>query len=115
MAKKLGSWSLNKTQLNDECQKQVINHLDQLFAEKNFSDLEITCDGEIFYCHHNILMARCPLMLQADRIWITQDSPEMSVSINNEEEERQVEIFLVHLDPLKPPTQFKVAWWWVSQ
>ena len=48
-------------------------------------------------------------MLQADRIWITQDSPEMSVSINNEEEERQVEIFLVHLDPSKPPTQFKVA------
>ena len=33
--------SFNKTQINYECQKPVINHLDNLFAEKNFADLDI--------------------------------------------------------------------------
>ena len=50
--------SFNKTQIKDECQKQVISDLDNLFSEKNFSDLEITCDEEVFYCHRNILSAR---------------------------------------------------------
>ena len=64
--------SFNKTQINYECQKQVINHLDNLFAEKNFADLEITCDdGEVFNCHRNILSARSPVfcaMFQANMI-----------------------------------------------
>ena len=63
--------SFNKTQTNDECQKQVINHLDNLFTEKNFSDLEVTCDEEVFYCHRLILSARSPVfsaMFQADMI-----------------------------------------------
>jgi len=63
--------SFNKTQINDECQKQVIDHLDNLFAEKNFSDMEITCDEEVFYCHRYILAARSPVfsaMFQADMI-----------------------------------------------
>ena len=63
--------SFNKTQINDECQKQVIDNLDNLFSEKNFSDLEITCDEEVFYCHRNILSARSPVfsaMFQADMI-----------------------------------------------
>ena len=63
--------SFNKTQINNDCQKQVIDHLDNLFAEKNFSDLEITCDEEVFYCHRNIISARSPVfsaMFQADMI-----------------------------------------------
>ena len=63
--------SFNKTQTSDECQKQVISHLDNLFVEKNFSDFEITCDEEVFYCHRNILSARSPVfsaMIQADMI-----------------------------------------------
>ena len=110
MAKKRDSWSLNKTQINHECQKQVITHLDNLFAVKNFSDLEITCDGEVFCCHRNILSARCPVMLQmlqADMIG-THDYPKESVP-HPVKKERQVELFLVHLDPSKPPTQFKVT------
>ena len=110
MARRRDSWSLNKTQINDECQIQVINHPDNLFAEKNFSDLEITCDGEVFHCHRNILSARCPVMLQmlqADMI-STHDYPKESVP-HPVKKERQVELFLVHLDPSKPPTQFKVT------
>ena len=63
--------SFNKTQTSDECQKQVISHLDNLFVDKNFSDFEITCDEEVFYCHRNILSARSPVfsaMIQADMI-----------------------------------------------
>jgi len=63
--------SFNKTQTSDECQNQVISHLDNLFVEKNFSDFEITCDEEVFYCHRNILSARSPVfsaMFQADMI-----------------------------------------------
>ena len=61
--------SSNKIQMKDECLKQVINHLENLFAEKNLSDLEITCDEEVFYCHKLILSARSPVflaMFQAD-------------------------------------------------
>jgi len=63
--------SFNKTKINDESQKQVINHLENLFAEKNFSDFEINCDGEVFNCHRNILSARSPVfsaMFQVDMI-----------------------------------------------
>jgi len=63
--------TLNKTQISDECQKQVINHLDNLFTGKDASDLEITCDGEVFNCHQIILSARSPVfhaMFQADMI-----------------------------------------------
>ena len=63
--------SFNKTKINDECQKQVINHLENLFTEKNLADLEINCDGEVFNCHHNILSARSPVfsaMFQVDMI-----------------------------------------------
>ena len=63
--------SSNKAKTNDECKIQVINDLENLFAEKNFSDLEITCDEEVFHCHQNILSARCPVfmaMFQSDMI-----------------------------------------------
>ena len=58
-----GYGDFNKTQINDECQKQVINHLDSLFTEKNLADVEITCEGEVFNCHQNILSARSPVFL----------------------------------------------------
>jgi len=61
--------SFNKTKIIDESQKQVINHLDTLFTEKNLADVEITCEGEVFNCHQNILSARSPVflaMFQAD-------------------------------------------------
>jgi len=58
-----------KTAVNDECQKQVIDHLGNLFAEKNCSDLEVSCDEEVFPCHLAILSARSPVffaMFQTD-------------------------------------------------
>jgi len=61
--------SFNKIQINDECQKEVIDHLENLIAENNLSDLEITCDEQVFYCHQLILSARSPVflaMFQAD-------------------------------------------------
>ena len=61
--------SSNKAKRNDECKIQVINDLENLFAEKKFSDLEITCDGEVFHCHWIIISARSPVflaMFQAD-------------------------------------------------
>jgi len=63
--------SFNKTKIIDESQKQVMIHFGNLLAEKNFSDLEIYCDGEVFNCHRNILSARSPVffvMFQADMI-----------------------------------------------
>ena len=59
----------NKTAIDDECQRQVIDHLDNLLAEKNRSDLEVSCDEEVFPCHQAILSARCPVffaMFQTD-------------------------------------------------
>jgi len=55
--------SFDKNQINEECQKQVINHLDNLFTEMNLADVEITCDGEVFNCHQTILSARSPVFL----------------------------------------------------
>ena len=53
-----GYGDFNKAQINEECQKQIINHLDNLFTEKNLADVEITCEGEDFNCHQSILSAR---------------------------------------------------------
>ena len=38
--------------------EQVIEHFGKLFNNKEFSDMEIECDGEIFYCHQAILSTR---------------------------------------------------------
>ena len=49
--------------------EQVSEHLGKLFNSKEFSDVEIECDGEIFNCHMNILSARSDVfraMFQAD-------------------------------------------------
>ena len=59
----------NKPAINEECQRQVIDHLNNLLAEKNCSDLEVSCDEEVFPCHQAILSARCPVffaMFQTD-------------------------------------------------
>ena len=53
-----GYGDFNKAQINEECQKQIINHLDNLFTEKNLANVEITCEGEDFNCHQSILSAR---------------------------------------------------------
>jgi len=49
--------------------EQVIEHLGKLFNDKEFSDVEIKCDGEIFNCHQAILSTRSDIfraMFQAD-------------------------------------------------
>ena len=49
--------------------EQVSEHLGKLFNDKQFSDVEIECGGEIFYCHINILSTRSDYfraMFQAD-------------------------------------------------
>jgi len=59
----------NNTAIDEKCQRQVTNHLDNLLAEKNCSDLEVSCDEEVFHCHQAILSARSPVflaMFQAD-------------------------------------------------
>merc|ERR1719154_612052 len=48
---------------------QVSEHLGKLFNDKEFSDVEIECDGEIFNCHQAILSTRSDVfraMFQAD-------------------------------------------------
>ena len=56
-----GSKFSNKTAIQDECQRQVTDHLDNLLAEKNCS--EVSCDEEVFPCHQAILSARSPVFL----------------------------------------------------
>jgi len=49
--------------------EQVSEHLGKLLNDKKFSDVVIECDGEIFYCHINILSTRSDVfqaMFQAD-------------------------------------------------
>ena len=49
--------------------EQVSQHLGKLFNIKEFSDVEIECEGEIFNCHINILSTRSDVfraMFQAD-------------------------------------------------
>ena len=61
----------NETAINEECQRQVTDHLDKLLAEKNLYDLEVTCDEEVFPCHQAILSARSPVflaMFQSDMV-----------------------------------------------
>jgi len=49
--------------------EQVSEHFGKLFNNKEFSDVEIECDGEIFNCHQAILSTRSDVfraMFQAD-------------------------------------------------
>ena len=49
--------------------EQVSKHFGKLFNNKEFSDVEIECEGEIFNCHMNILSTRSDVfrcMFQAD-------------------------------------------------
>ena len=64
-----GSEDSAKILRKDQSQKQVCDHLGQVLADKEFSDVEILCDGSVFPCHQIILAARSPVfraMLQAD-------------------------------------------------
>ena len=50
-------------------QMQVCDHLGQVLADKEFSDVEIICDTSVFPCHQLILAARSPVfkaMFQAE-------------------------------------------------
>ena len=58
-----------ETNTNARGLEQVSEHLEKLFNCKEFSDVEIECDGEIFNCHMNILSTRSDVfraMFQAD-------------------------------------------------
>ena len=49
--------------------EEVSEHFGKLFNDKEFSDVEIKCDGEIFNCHQAILSTRSDVfraMFQAD-------------------------------------------------
>ena len=51
------------------CVLTVSEHFGKLFNNKEFSDVEIECEGEIFNCHMNILSTRSDVfrcMFQAD-------------------------------------------------
>ena len=53
----------------DQGQKQVCDHLDQVLKEKEFSDVEVNCDEMVYTCHQVISAARSPVfraMLQAE-------------------------------------------------
>ena len=59
----------NKSGTNVRGVEQVIEHLGKLFNDKEFSDVEIKCEGEVFNCHINILSTRSDVfraMFQAD-------------------------------------------------
>jgi len=59
----------NKSETNARGLEQVIDHFGKLFNDKEFSDVEIKCEGEVFNCHINILSTRSDVfraMFQAD-------------------------------------------------
>jgi len=55
----------------DNYGKDMNDHIGKLFGEKKFSDVKITCGGEVFDCHRNILSVRSPVfeaMFQSDML-----------------------------------------------
>ena len=71
----------------EERRKQLSNHFGQMLEDKEFSDVEIHCNGKVFSCHQSILAARSSVlraMLQAEmreaqtkRIVIQDSTPEI--------------------------------------
>ena len=49
--------------LLDNCKKQVADDYVKMFAEDQFSDVSIECDGQSFKCHQVILSARSPVFM----------------------------------------------------
>jgi len=55
----------------DNCGKQMIEQVGQLFGDEKFSDVKLTCRKKVFHCHRNILSVRSPVfaaMFQSDMI-----------------------------------------------
>jgi len=64
-----GSDSSTNSNLIVHCQKQVSEHLGQVFTDKQFTDIKIQSEGKSFDCHMAILAARSPVfmaMFQSD-------------------------------------------------
>ena len=71
----------------EERRKQLSDHFGQMLEDKEFSDVEIHCNGKVFSCHQSILAARSSVlraMLQAEmreaqtkRIVIQDSTPEI--------------------------------------
>ena len=71
----------------EERRKQLSDHFGQMLEDKDFSDVEIHCNGKVFSCHQSILAARSSVfraMLQAEmreaqtkRIDIQDSRPEI--------------------------------------
>ena len=45
------------------CQKQIGEDLEQVFSDKQFSDIKIQWEGQSFDCHMAILAARIPVFM----------------------------------------------------
>ena len=60
-----------ESKANDKGLQQISQHFGKLFNDKEFSDVEIECEGETFSCHKVILSTRSDIfkaMFQADMI-----------------------------------------------
>ena len=44
--------------LPKDCVNQVLEQFESLFTDREFSDVEIQCGGQVFYCHQAILATR---------------------------------------------------------
>ena len=58
-----GSDSSTNSNLIVHCQKQVSEHLGQVFTDKQFTDIKIQSEGQSFDCHMAILAARSPVFM----------------------------------------------------
>ena len=47
--------------LHNDCVGQIIQQFETLFTDKELSDVEIKCSGQVFYCHQIILATRSPV------------------------------------------------------
>ena len=45
-------------ELKSKGKTEAREQIEKLFNDKETSDMKIECDGEVFYCHQAILMAR---------------------------------------------------------
>ena len=58
-----GSKNINSEDLPLQCKTQVVNDYAKIFAEEQFSDVLLECDGQAFKCHQVILSARSPVFM----------------------------------------------------
>ena len=60
--------------------EQVCSQLGKLFTEKEFADVEIECDGDIFHCHQLILSTRSDVFRAMFRNDMTENRTKKSPS-----------------------------------